>query len=154
MESNVLGLAIKELLNRGCTFEKEHRSGKIVHGVVMKQGQQCFGLIAKAGRFEESEEVGFASGHRFFVLNSLHQDNPLILALKPWNQTKLRFYIFDPWRIREEAGEQIQKEGPFDHLPLPMNLGWKWPLGKDLSMIWRTLKGMRRKKIRLDKFLG
>lgn len=148
---NILGIAVKKLLNRGISFEREHRAGGIVHGIEMKQDLQQFTLIAKETAFEESEEAAFALAHRFLVLNSFNREIPLMLALKSWKYPTIKFYAFDPWRIREE-GDTIHKEGQFVYLSFPLRLGWRWILSKKIEELWNEMKNARRKNVKLTQF--
>lgn len=148
---NVLGIAVKKLLNRGVSFEREHRAGGIVHGLEMKQDLQRFTLIAKETTFEESEEAIFILAHRFLVLNSFNREIPIILALKSWRNPVIKFYAFDPWRIREE-GDTIHKEGQFVYLSFPLRFGWRWILSKKIGELWKEMKKARRKNVKLTQF--
>lgn len=149
---NVIGVAVKELLSKGIIFEREHRTDKKLHGVEMKQDLQGFVLIAKTGTFEESGDVGFVSVHRFLVLNSLHQDCPIVIALKPWNQRDIKFYVFDPWKVKEEKGDLILREGHIVYVNLPIRLGWRWTPSKDLAKVWEKMKAARHKTLKLNQF--
>ena len=60
-----MGLAIKQLLQRGVKYEREIRPRRTVHGIVMRQHLQSFILITRGGDLGDSAETDLVRAHRF-----------------------------------------------------------------------------------------
>ena len=133
---SVLGLAVKQLLERGFDYEGEIRLRKELFGVTMKQGLQSFILIAKAASWKDTIEESVLSVHRFLVTESHMGEQPLVLAYKP-REGKIRFYAFDPWKIKE-ASTIIHARARTNYVgyEFPLSLGWRYDLSKDLETLW------------------
>ena len=149
---SVLGLAVKQLLERGFDYEGEIRLRKELFGVTMKQGLQSFILIAKAASWKDTIEESVLSVHRFLVTESHMGEQPLVLAYKP-REGKIRFYAFDPWKIKE-ASTIIHARARTNYVgyEFPLSLGWRYDLSKDLETLWVKMRTTRYKEVKLDRF--
>lgn len=147
---NVLGLATKLLLKRGFKYEEEIRPRRKVHGIVLKQGFQSFVLVAKADNFGENTENLFISVHRILVETGFTYERPIVLAHMPWKE-EIKFYVFDPWRIKKEG--DIIRGADYVRISFPFKIGWRWSLSKDLSGFWEEIKAARYDEVGLDRFL-
>jgi len=145
---NVLGLAIKLLLQRGVKYEREIRPRRSVHGIVMKQHLQSFILITKGGE-PESTETELARAHRFLVEMSLTHEQPLVLAHKRGGVIK--FYVFDPWQIKKES--KLIRVEDYVAMDFPLKLGWRWDPPGDLADLWKRMRESRYRETRLEKFV-
>ena len=153
MHPNPLGIAVRELLSKGCVYEREIRSQGMAHGLVLKQGLQSFILIAqKAYPDLEDEQI---ETHRFIVTTSFNQDQPLILAYMPPEQ-RMRFYVFDAWKIKEEKEMLNWSWGTGGYITssFPLKLGWRWKPSTDLYRFWESVKKHRYRTVALDRFLA
>ena len=146
---NVLGLAVKQLLKRDFIYEGEIRPREEVFGVTMKQRLQSFILIAKAASWGDTIEEGFLSVHRFLITASHTGEQPLVLAYKPWDG-KIRFYAFDPWKIKKAS--TIIRGRDYVGYEFPLSLGWRYDLSKDLETLWVEMRATRYKEVKLDRF--
>lgn len=146
---SVLGLAVKQLLERGFDYEGEIRLRKELFGVTMKQGLQLFILIAKAASWGETIEESVLSVHRFLITESHMGEQPLVLAYKP-REGKIRFYAFDPWKIKEAS--TIIHSIDYVGYEFPLSLGWRYDLSKDLETLWVEMRTTRYKEVKLDRF--
>ncbi len=153
---NVLGLAIKQLLERGFDYEGAIRPREEILGVMMKQGPRLFTLIAKAAGWpglglqsgRDTIEESVLSVHRFLIVISDTGHQPLVLAYKPW-KSKIRFYIFDPWKIRKAT---IIRGRDYAGYEFPLSLGRRYDLSKDLETLWVEMRETRYKEVKLDRF--
>lgn len=146
---NVLGMAVKQLLKRGFTYEGEIRPREEVFGVTMKQRRQPFILIAKAASWGDTLEESVLSVHRFLIEASHTGQQPLVLAYKSW-EDKIRFYAFDPWRIKKDS--TIIRGRNYVGYEFPLSLGWRYDLSKDLETLWIRMRTTRYKEVKLDRF--
>lgn len=146
---NVLGLAIKQLLKRGFTYEEEIRPREEVFGVIMKQHLQSFILIAKAAGWKDTIEEGVLSVHRFLIAASHTGEQPLVLAYKSW-EGKIRFYAFDPWKIKKAS--TIVRSKDYVGYEFPLSLGWRYDLSKDLEILWAKMRMTRYENVKLGRF--
>jgi len=144
-----LGLAIKQLLQRGVKYEREIRPRRTVHGIVMKQRLQPFILIAKTGESGRSGETDFVRIHRFLVETSLMHEQPIVLAYKRRNM-RIKFYALDPWDIKKETN-MVRIEGKI-MMRFPLNLGWRWNPSRDLAVLWKSIRATRYSKTKLENF--
>jgi len=145
---NVLGLAVKLLLQRGVKYEREIRPRRIVHGIVMKQHLQPFILITK-GDEAESAETDLGRAHRFLVETSLTHEQPLVLAHK--RGEGIKFYVFDPWQIKKES--KLIRVEDYVAMFFPLKLGWRWYPPGDLADLWKRMRMSRYRETRLEKFV-
>ncbi|MCK4698527.1 MAG: hypothetical protein KAT53_09560, partial [Dehalococcoidia bacterium] len=148
-EPNLLGLAIKQLLQRGVKYEREIRPRETVHGIVMKQHLQPFILITKMSEFGRSAETDFARAHRFLVETSLTHEQPIVLAYKQRN-TRIKFYALDPWNIKKESS--LVRIEDYVMMRFPLKLGWKWDPSRDLAVLWARMRASRYSKTKLGNF--
>jgi len=149
-EPNLLGLATKRLLQRGVKYEREMRSCRTVHGIMMRQHRQPFTLITKTAEFGSSAKTDFARAHRFLVETSLTHEQPIVLAYKRRNM-RIKFYVLDPWNIKKESS--LVRIGDYVMMHFPLKLGWKWDLSRDLAVLWARMKMSRYREISLEKFV-
>jgi len=146
---NVLGLAIKQLLKRGFKYEGEIRPREEIFGVIMKQHFQSFILIAKAAGFGDIMKESVLTVHRFLITASHTEEQPLVLAYKPWDG-KIRFYAFDPWKIKKES--TIIHSSNYVGYEFPLSLGWRYELSKELETLWHEMRMTRYEGVKLDRF--
>ena len=146
---NVLGLAIKQLLKRGFKYEGEIRPREEIFGVIMKQHFQSFILIAKAARFGDAIEESVLTVHRYLITTSHTGEQPLVLAYKPWDN-KIRFYAFDPWKIKKES--TIVRDREYEGYEIPLSLGWRYDLSKNLETLWLEMRMTRYENVKLERF--
>ena len=143
-----MGLAIKQLLQRGVKYEREIRPRRTVHGIVMKQHLQSFILITRGGDLEESAETDLVRAHRFLVETSFTHEQPLVLVHK--RGERIKFYVFDPWQIRKESKLIRIKDSVA--VDFPLELGWRWDPPRDLADLWKRMRSSRYQGTRLEKF--
>ena len=146
---NVLGLAIKQLLERGFKYEGEIRPREEVFGVIMKQHLQPFILIAKAAGWKDTIEESVLTVHRYLITTSHTGEQPLVLAYKPWTG-KIRFYAFDPWKIKKAS--TIIHGRDYVGYEVPLSLGWRYDLSKELETLWLEMRMTRYEGVKLDRF--
>jgi len=146
---NVLGLAVKQLLKKGFTYEEEVRPREEVFGVIMKQRLQSFILIAKAANWGDTIEESVLSVHRFLIEASHTGEQPLVLAYKSWKD-RIRFYAFDPWKIKRTS--TIIRGRDYAGYEFALSLGWRFDLSKDLEALWVKMRTTRYKEVKLDRF--
>ena len=145
-----MGLATKQLLQRGVKYEREIRPRETVHGIVMRQHLQTFILITKTGEFGKSAETDFVRAHRFLVETSLTHEQPIVLAYKRRNM-RIKFYVLDPWNIKKKSSLVRIEDHVMMHFHL--KLGWRWDLTKDLANLWKRMRASRYRETRLEKFV-
>lgn len=150
METGVLGTAVKYLRERGVKFEHEIRPRRSVLGIVMKQDPQSFVLIAKKGELGESFEESFATTHRFLVETSFTHKQPIILAYEP-GEGRIRFYAFDPWKIKEKR--VLVRIDDYISMRFPIGVGWRWEPPKDLAVLWERMRSSRYSEEKLERFI-
>lgn len=143
-----MGLAIKQLLQRGVKYEREIRPRETVHGIVMNQNLQSFILITKTDEFG-SGETDFVRAHRFLVETSLTHEQPIVLAYKRRNM-RIKFYALDPWDIKKESS--LVRIEDYVMMHFPFKLGWRWDLSRDLAVLWTRMRASRYSKTRLENF--
>jgi len=143
-----LGLATKQLLQRGVKYEREMRPRRTVYGVMMRQNLQAFMLITKTGEFGRSAETDFARAHRFLVETSLTHEQPIVLAYK--RNMRIKFYALDPWNIKKESN--LVRIEDYVMMQFPLKLGWRWYPSRDLAVLWTRMKASRYSKTKLGNF--
>ena len=143
-----MGLAIKQLLQRGVKYEREIRPRRTVHGIVMKQHLQSFILITRGGDLEESAETDLVRAHRSLLETSFTHEQPLVLVHK--RGERIKFYVFDPWQIKKES-KLIRIEDSVA-VNFPLKLGWRWDPPRDLADLWKRMRSSRYQGTRLEKF--
>lgn len=144
-----MGLAIKQLLQRGVKYEREMRLRRTVHGIMMRQYLQPFILITKTGEFGRSPETDFARAHRFLVETSLTHEQPIVLAYKRRNM-RIKFYALDPWNIKKESS--LVRIEDYVMMRFPLKLGWRWEPSRDLAVLWAKIRESRYSKTKLGNF--
>ena len=144
-----MGLATKQLLQRGVKYEREMRPRRMVHGIMMRQHLQPFILITKTGEFGRSPETDFARAHRFLVETSLTHEQPIVLAYKR-RDTRIKFYALDPWDIKKDS--RLVRIEDYVMIRFPLKLGWRWDPSRDLAILWIKMRASRYSETRLENF--
>jgi len=115
---------------------------------MMRQHLQSFMLIIKTCEFEKLAETDFARAHRFLVETSLTHEQPIVLANK--RNMRIKFYAFDPWKIKKESS--LVRIEDYVMMQFPLKLGWRWFPSRDLAILWTRMRASRYRKMKLENF--